>query len=58
MLYRQWRRFLAFWRLNLNAVCEMSDSEHEYHDYPDDEQGQPWHFIALTCKRCSREFYI
>jgi hypothetical protein len=55
---RLWRRFLAFYRLDLAAVCEMSCGKRDYHDYPDDEHSEPWHFVELTCRRCGKKFYI
>ncbi len=58
---RLWRWFLARFRLDLNVVCEESAGRgpHEdYHDYPDDECGEPYHFIALKCQRCGKEFTI
>lgn len=57
-LRTRWKRFLAFYRLDLKLVCEMSDDEHEYHDYMDDVACQPWHFVRLECARCGRRFYI
>lgn len=53
--------FLAFFRFDLDAVCEMSrdlDGWSDYHDYPDTEYGVPWHMAELTCKRCGKRFYI
>ena len=58
---RLWRWFLARFRLDLDAVCEMSVglSPHaDYHDYPDDPIGEPWHFVSHKCKRCGKEFFI
>lgn len=55
-----WKRFKAFFRLDLAAVCEMSavPGGRDYHDFPDDEQGEPWHFIELKCSRCGKGFYL
>ena len=55
-----WRRFLAFSRLSLGLVCEMSRGmgHVDYHDYPDSIEGEPWHFCLLTCKRCGKQFTI
>lgn len=53
--------FLAFFRLDLNVVCEMSRGRgfyDDYHDYPDSEDGIPWHMTELKCKRCGKEFCI
>ena len=58
------RRFLkwigARFRLDLDAVCELSRGRglNDYHDYPDSEHGEPWHFVTLKCKRCGKEFTI
>jgi hypothetical protein len=52
---------LAFFRLDLDAVCEMSRGKGEYddfHDYPDSIDGVPWHMATLTCKRCGKRFSI
>ena len=56
-----WRRFLAFHRLSLQAVCQESEGKgpyEGYHDYPDSELGEPAHFYLHTCKRCGGRFYI
>ncbi len=44
----------------MTAVCEQSAGKglYDYHDYPDDEHGQPWHFVPLRCKRCGKEFFL
>lgn len=60
-LRRWWRWVLARYRLDLAAVCEMSLGRglfDDFHDYPDDEAGQPWHMVELKCKRCGKTFYI
>lgn len=60
-LRRKWRWLMAVWRIDLAAVCELSAGRgphNDFHDYPDDETGQPWHFVPLKCKRCGKEFYI
>lgn len=51
-------RFLAFFRLSDTAICTASKGMglNDYHDYPDDEQGEPQHFFELTCKRCGKRF--
>ena len=52
---------IAFLRLNKKIVCEMSAGLgpwSDFHDYPDDEIGIPWHMTKLKCKRCGKEFYI
>lgn len=55
-----WKTFLAFYRLDLRLVCEMSKSKGkiDYHDYPDDIHGVPCHFTELECKRCGKKFTI
>jgi len=61
MIRRLYRWFLARFRLNLLVVCEESAglSPHEdCHDYPDDEYGEPWHFVEMTCVRCGKKFFI
>lgn len=61
MLQRMWKWFLARFHLSDTAVCELSaglGSHEDYHDYQDSEEGEPWHFIELTCKRCKKTFYI
>lgn len=53
--------FLARFRLSERAVCEMSKGRglhDDFHDYPDDELGEPAHFVTLKCKRCGKEFVI
>jgi hypothetical protein len=55
------RKIIAILRLNKRIVCEESakiDSMWDFHDYPDDEIGEPWHFIVMTCKRCGKKFVI
>lgn len=54
-----WRRFLARFRLSLDAVCEESRGERDYHDYDDDARGwQPMHFVNMRCRRCGKGFVI
>lgn len=55
---RAWRLFLAFFRLDLEVVCQMSRGVHDFHDYPDDIYGYPWHMATLHCKRCGKAFEI
>lgn len=52
--------FLAFFRLNDDAVCYMSRTLGyiDYHDYPDDIWGEPSHIGLLVCKRCKKRFTI
>ncbi len=60
MIRRAWRWFLAQTRLSPDAVCEQSRGLGlvDYHDYPDSEYGEPWHFYVHTCKRCGKDFTI
>lgn len=56
-----WRRFLAYWRLDLDMVCEMSRGrlpEADYHDYPDSLLGEPIHMYVHHCRRCGKAFTI
>jgi hypothetical protein len=58
---RLWLYFLAYFRLDDSAVCEMSrgrPADADFHDYPDDAAGFPDHFTVLTCKRCGKSFTI
>ena len=58
---RFWLWFLARFRLDMQAVCEMSRGKglhDDYHDYPDDSLGTPCHFAVLRCKRCGKEFVM
>lgn len=60
-VYKQWRRFIAWNRWDLNVVCEESEGlpkNGDYHDYPDDVNGFPDHFADLKCKRCGKTFTI
>lgn len=61
MIPRIWHWFLARFHLSEHWVCELSKDcglWDDYHDYQDDELGQPWHFVTLKCKRCGKEFCI
>jgi hypothetical protein len=61
MFRRFWRWVQARFRLNDEAVCELSKGRglaDDYHDYPDSVEGEPWHFTTLTCKRCGKQFTI
>jgi hypothetical protein len=58
---RLWMLFLARFRLNLKAVCEMSKDRGpyvDYHDYPDSADCLPIHFEEMTCVRCGKKFFI
>jgi hypothetical protein len=54
------RWFLARFHLSDSAVCELSKGMgmSDYHDYPDDEIGDPMHFCTMKCKRCGKDFII
>ena len=61
MLMAFFRRVIARFRWNKRLVCEQSVGRglhDDYHDYPDSIEGQPWHFVELTCKRCGKKFVI
>lgn len=56
-----WQRSLAYWRLDLGLVCELSrglPEDADYHDFPDSLLGHPWHFYTHTCRRCGKQFTI
>lgn len=56
---RLWRWVQARFRLDLDAVCELSRGRghhDDFHDYPDDIVGTPCHFVVMTCKRCGKNF--
>jgi hypothetical protein len=57
---RFWRWIKAVLRTDPAAVCEMSRTKGlvDYHDYPDSVEGVPEHFVALTCKRCGKQFMV
>jgi hypothetical protein len=56
---RIWRRFLAYFRLSLAAVCEESRGNRDYHDWPDEsEMAGPMHFYTYHCSRCGKAFEI
>jgi aminoglycoside phosphotransferase (APT) family kinase protein len=60
-LKRFWRWFLAYYRLNLTAVCEMSAGRAlhaDFHDWKDSALGHPWHMTTHYCKRCGKAFTI
>jgi hypothetical protein len=55
-----WTKVKAYFRWDLQAVCDASvgkDEYNDYHDYPDAE-SEPWHFVLMKCHRCGKEFYI
>jgi hypothetical protein len=56
MLSVRW--FLAYFRLNNSAICEMSKGADDYHDYPDSKEPYPWHGYMHTCARCGKRFTI
>jgi hypothetical protein len=59
-MWKLWRKFLALFRLDLSAVCDQSAGMGliDYHDYPDSQHGEPWHFYVMTCRRCGKQFTI
>lgn len=59
-LKKLWLQIVATLHLSDRVVCELSASlgEHDYHDYDDSLEGEPWHMILLTCKRCGKKFYM
>lgn len=51
----------ARYRWDLRAVCVMSRGRGQwtdFHDYPDDEYGMPFHILPMRCKRCGKKFYM
>jgi hypothetical protein len=61
LLERFWRWVQARFRLNLEAVCEMSKGlgpHEDYHDWADSVENVPWHFHLHRCRRCGKEFSI
>ena len=60
-IVRKWRVFLAYYRLDLKEVCRQSQGRglyDDFHDYPDDPDGAPLHFVTLRCCRCQKLFCI
>jgi hypothetical protein len=55
---RLWKTFLAYMHWSESAVCEMSVGDKDYHDFEDSEDGQPFHFGPMPCKRCGKLFII
>lgn len=58
---RLWDWFLARFHLSDEAVCQLSKGKGLfdcYHDYQDSEDGLPFHFAVMKCKRCGKEFVI
>lgn len=58
-----WKKIKIFFfgRLSLTEkeICEYSKKgKRDYHDYPDDINGEPWHMVDLQCKRCGKLFQI
>lgn len=61
MIRNPWLWLAATFRLDLQAVCEMSRDRgphDDFHDYPDSIVGEPWHGYLHTCKRCGKDFTI
>ena len=57
---RLYRHVLAFFRLDLDAVCDLSlqMGPYDYHDFDDDFLGEPCHFVYLQCRRCGKLFMM
>ena len=58
---RAWRLFLAYYRIDMAAVCEMSAGrlpELDFHNWKDSTDGAPWHMHLHTCRRCGKKFTI
>ena len=58
---RIWRLFLAYFRLDDEAICEMSagrDLHNDFHDYADSVFDSPLHFVTHRCVRCGKSFTI
>ena len=56
-----WNWFLAYTRLSLDAVCEMSDGldmDADYHNYTDTADKVPHPFDRHECERCGKHFFI
>jgi hypothetical protein len=56
-----WRVFLAFFRLDLDLVCELSRGKglyDDYHGYPDSDFGYPMLLQPHRCVRCGKHFYL
>lgn len=51
----------AMYRIDMDAVCEMSKGKglhNDYHEYTDSYTPYPMHFHTYTCKRCGKQFTI
>lgn len=47
-----------FLMLLLSPFSHKVRCDYNFHDYPDGDLGEPWHFVQHTCKRCGKKFYI
>ena len=58
-LYKTWRAFLAFFRLDLSAVCEVSDGMGMFDLH--DERDSDWNWqlcpYPQVCRRCGKKFW-
>ena len=52
------KKFFGRWTMTPEEICEFSKGPKDYHDYPDDIHGQPFHMVDLKCKRCGKKFQI
>jgi hypothetical protein len=54
------RKSIALLHLSDKIVCEESANmgHYDFHDYPDDEEGYPFHMTLLKCRRCRKRFFI
>jgi hypothetical protein len=56
-----WKFFKAWFRIDLDAVCEMSKGRgplDDFHGWEDGVIGKPWYLYRHTCKRCGKVFEI
>lgn len=59
-MWRWWRRFLAYYRLSLEAVCEESAGRkwwEDFHTSADSDTDELNDHGLLKCRRCGKEFY-
>lgn len=57
-IWKMWRRFQAYFRLDLTIVCQESKRMGliDYHDYMDDALKSPSQGLTLECERCGKKF--
>lgn len=58
--FRILRWLAALFRVSKRLVCEESRDMglSDLHDFPDSIEGEPWHMVVLTCKRCGKKFVV